>query len=155
MMGMCLTYSLLKPEDALLMSKSVQENQQEAVTPQKVIPSLPTSTISVPPQIEYQQQMPMENAVVPYQPQDENTNFDLLSLIADVQDEELLNEDLLLAATQYEQLIPNISEAVIPTTISTTTSTKTAFMKRSNNPTPFTNCTIGSIGTINIHIHKN
>ena len=150
MMGMCLTYSLLKPEDALLLSKSVEENPE--ITPKKNIPALPPATTSMPPvpEIQHQPPIPLEDAIVPYQPRPENANFDLMSLIAEVQNEEIPDEDLVLAATQYEESMPNDQQISLPTS----TSTKTALMRKSYQPSPFTNCSIGSIGTINIHIHK-
>ena len=104
--------------------------------------------------------VPIENAVTPYQPPElqDSPNFDLMSLIQEVQNDELSDDQLLLAATQCEAQVPQLQENIIPTapfTTNTTTST-TAVMRKVTNPTPtFTNCTFGTIGTLNIHVHKN
>ena len=166
MMGMCLTFSLLKPDDALLLSKNIEVEDKETIQekPQpKALPPAPTAALAVmtPETSNYfaspnnlQQPLPLENALVSYVPQQEEaSNFDLLSLIADVENDEIPDEDLLLAATQYEQSVQNVS-APVPQTTTNTSTTTTSYMRRSNQPTQFTNCTIGSIGTINIHIHK-
>ena len=165
MMVMSLCYSLLHPTE-------VQNIRKEIVTP--TIPAPPTKQIMAPQQaitpkdnfqpeaqiVQQQVQQPtvaipaptIENQVALIEKENENlqpdpnpvevTNaqqvpsFDLLSLLSEV---EATDDELVLAASQVE---------------SAQTSTKSAVMKKNtlpNNQT-FTNCTIGSI---NIHIHKN
>ena len=109
---MCLTFSLMKPEDALLLSKNIEVEERaktQEITQPKALPAPAIITITVPttdmtsyfaPHKNLQHPLPLENAVVSYVPQQEEPNFDLMALIVDVQSEEIPDEDLLLAATQ-------------------------------------------------------
>ena len=154
MMGMCLSFSLLQPEEAIMLQNSIEvqpETQQRTPSPLLALPG--------PPQMSLQNEIPQENklvqletALAPITPnvqQDQDPNFDLMSLLAEVEDE-IPDEDLVLATTQCEQSMLT-NDVTTPTT-----TTKTAVVKKSStypNPT-FTGCTFGSVGTINIHIHK-
>ena len=167
MMGMCLTFSLLRPEDVIFMQNSLEiENIpkqvhalpapiQENTTPATPPPAKRMLTES--PKIQSNELVPLENAITPYQPQpkiNDSPNFDLMALIAEVENDELPDDQLLLAASQCEAQLPPTMNNLMPITTTTASST-TAVMKRISNPTPtFTNCTFGTIGTLNIHIHK-
>ena len=155
MMGLCLTYSLMNPFNA---RRELDANQR-APTPQ--LPMLPPVSHQNSPQTPQPQPLkinPMstsENAMVPYNPIPQNntsatTNnspkFDLMEILSDTLDE-VNDADLVMAASQCEK-------ALVPVTNIMTTSSNTAVMKRNNPQTTFTNCTFGSIGTLNIHIHK-
>ena len=89
----------------------------------------------------------LEGALQPYKPPEVNENndtpdFDLMELLADVQDEQAM----VMAATQMENNYQN----------STSTSmSKTNVMSSKPSFPTFTGCTFRSIGTLNIHIHKN
>ena len=158
MMGMPLTFSLLNREDAIMMENSIQRQEVHALP----APPPKTSTVTMPTHVHQKviqneqivtskALVPLENAVAPYQkPQNmETPDFDLMSLLADVENE-VPDEDLILVAMQCEETSLKEMNQMAP--ISTTTTT---LMKRVNNPAPtFTNCTFGSIGTLNIHIHK-
>ena len=154
MMGMCLSFSLLHPEDAIMIHNSV--NLPEIEPQPQEIKALPTlKAISTNSPIQEKSLLPLENAIAPYQPKppaDENEKKILISaIIAEVQNDEIPDEDMVLAATQCEQSITENS--VMPPT----TSTKSSVMRRSTTTYPsqtFSGCTFGSIGTINIHIHK-
>lgn len=88
---------------------------------------------------------PIENSssIIP-QPQQ---GFSFLQMLEEEDDEMLM-----MAATQYEK---NITEV---TGIETMITTSTTVMKKSSSKLPiettFVGCRIGSIGTVNIHIHN-
>ena len=157
MMGMCLTYSLLRPEDAIMIQNNLEIKEEIHQIPMAPIKQLTTpppqqAVIQLPKSPE-KNLIPFQNAIVPYEPQvkpNAEDDFDLMALIAEVENEELPDEELVLAATQCEKSIESAH-------VTLTTMTKTAVMKRSTTSYPnttFTGCTFGSIGTINIHIHK-
>ena len=82
----------------------------------------------------------------PYKPptansEQEEYDFDILNIINDLDDD----QQLVLAATQMES---NYQHSVTKSVIAKKSSPKKATM-----PT-FAGCTFGSIGTLNIHIHK-
>ena len=82
------------------------------------------------------------NAEIQPHAQDQPVDFDILDLLSDCVDD----KQLVLAATQVEAQVDNNSM------------TKTKLMERKNSPKKpqiFSGCTIGSIGILNIHIHKN
>ena len=168
MMGMKLAFSLLQPEEAqMLKDMNTPETNMslEATEPLAPAPK-PVSTLTAPstsapklPTIDAnildshephaldpanKNLLPLENALVPYQPptNDQDINFDLMEFIFDAKQD----EDLVIAATQMEA------------EYNATKSTKTAVMAQRNSPKKsnvLTGCIISSIGTTNIHIHKN
>ena len=100
MMGLCLTYSLIHPQNAM-----IPEIQQSPI-PQLPLPSAqPNPGIApIQPAIENKKEiMPLENAVVPYiqQESSDTPDFDQLDLISEVNNE-VSDKDLILAATQSE-----------------------------------------------------
>ena len=156
MMGMCLSFSLLKQEDA-----AMRQNSIELPTPHQAVMPSTTPSIAIPgkipimpPAIEQKENVtsenaviPLESALVPYNPPqpevNSSPNIDLMKLIAEVEADELSDQVLILPATQCEKSLGNVP----------TTTTTTSLMKKTtpmSMPT-FTNC---SIGTTNIHIHK-
>ena len=159
MMGMCLTYSLLNQEDAILMQNSINKEQlQPLPLPAKKNATLPITEgpnmeVQKLPEIQNSKSLvPLDSAITPYHPakNNEDTDFDLMALLADVENE-IPDDKLVLAATQCEEASFGQSNKMAP--ISTTTTT---VMKRISHPAPtFTNCSFGNIGTLNIHIHKN
>ena len=156
MMRMCLSFSLLHPEDPIIIQNSLPIAEQENYSPQLQVKSLPTvKDIESP--IQHKELIPLENAIVPYQPPvpvNDTPDFDLMSLITEVENDGIPDEELLVMVTQCEQSVTPVNQnAVIPTMASN----KTAVMRRSTTSCPsqtFTGCTFGSVGTINIHIHK-
>ena len=156
MMGMCLTFTLLHPEEAIMIKNSLEVQEKPKETPPSK--ALPAPTVPEPTPLQEvqnvpQQQkeiIPLENAIAPYQPHhkvSDTPDFDLMALIAEVENQEIPDEEMVLAATQCEQSL----------TTPQSTSTTKALMKKTtttNTAPTFTGCTFGSIGTINIHIHK-
>ena len=57
------------------------------------------------------------------------------------------DQDLILATTQSEETFENPIS-----TVNVTTTSNTSVMKKMTPTTTFTNCSFGSIGTLNIHI---
>ena len=155
MMGFCLTYSLLNPYNARKAIQTAPDQQNMKTLPSTLCHQTPQK-LPISPE-EFKQAAPIENAVVPYNPalqqnptvpQPSNPQFDLMELLSETIDE-VNDKDLVMAATECEQ-------AMVPVTkITTTTTSNTSVMKRINPQTTFTNCSFGSIGTLNIHIHKN
>ena len=130
LMGMKLTYSLLKPQEALLLKENnpIAAGQQiQKTTP----PTTTAKAIEAPPPAEksseklpvstYPQDvpelhalnpankniLPLDNALVPYaKPQNENAtipqtfNFDILDLLSDIENDD---QQLVMAATQIEE----------------------------------------------------
>lgn len=166
-MGMCLTYSLFHPHQALqikqAMIQEIEEAQQdrqdfEPPGPQPlcapILPALPPVPIATTPQQDAAQpQIPsLDSALVPCdQPHTSNTenntptvpDFDISKIIQEFQNSND-DEDLLLAATQIEK--ENFTS-------------KTTMMKKTSSPNihprqVFQNCSFGNIGSINIHVHK-
>ena len=155
MMGMLLTFSLLYPEDVIMTKNCIEPKQVPPLPapPQKTSMVAMAETVNTTPKVDNTTSLiPLDNAIVPYQPpkNNETPHFDLMSLLADVENK-VPDEDLVLAATQCEE-----ASLALPLKNTTPVSTtNTTVMKRVNNPAPtFTNCTFGSIGTLNIHIHK-
>ena len=131
MMGMCLTYSLLCPEDAIMIQNSLEIDEPKIQPHLQQVKALP-APMPQPPILQQAPQenvlVPLQNAIVPYQqPQeiDETANFDLMSLIAEMENNEIPDEDMLLAATQCKL---SLSENSL---ITPTTTTKTSLVKRS------------------------
>ena len=159
MMGMSLTYSLLHPEDAMRKQNSMEIQTVQALP--ALAPQIATMAINNKPSITTSQKdqndhanslFPSKNAVAPYQHQKGNNtpDFDLMSILTDVENE-ILDEELVLAATQCEAASFEQNKNVMPVT-----TTMTTMMRKITNPTPtFSNCSFGSIGTLDIHIHKN
>ena len=161
MMGMCLTFSLMRPEDAIVMKNTTNQDNTTQNVPALPAPPIqqPTTTLAVvlpQPNIDLGNQLiPLESAISPFtlQEQNENDDFDLMSLLQEVENDDLTDEQLVLAATQCEAQVPE-NDNLRPAVPFTTTTT-TALMRKVTNPAPtFTNCTFGTIGTVNIHIHK-
>ena len=126
MMGLCLNYCLLEPENV----------------PHELPP--PPAR----PQIENIKATSSETAVVRYAPPSEDTNnFDLMQLITDTMDE-VNDEDLIMAANQCEN-------AVIPPNNLVSSTSNTSVRMKTTPTTTFSNCTFGNITNLNIHIHKN
>ena len=133
MMGLCLTYSLIHPQNAM------HPEIQQSPIPQLPLPSpQPNPGITpIQPAIENKKEIiPLENAVVPYIQQEpsDTPDFDLLDLISEVNNE-VSDEDLILAATQSEG---SVHPAPISTSNVTCTS-NTTVMKKSIPSTTFTN----------------
>ena len=156
MMGLCLTYSLMNPHNA---RREIAEKSEPTPTPQ--LPMLPSTSYQQDPRlpqtnaIQEKELVPVNKAIAAYTPNvstnpppalNTSANFDLMELLSETIDE-VNDQDLVMTATQCEQ-------ALIPNTKIMTNTSNTAVMKRNNPQTTFTNCTFGSIGTINIHIHK-
>ena len=98
--------------------------------------------------------LPREDAVVPYNPQqkeetDNTANFDLMELLSETM-QDVNDEELVLAATQCEASLASKT----PTTTQNVIAQNTAVMKKVTPMSTFTNCSFGSIGTLNIHVHK-
>ena len=165
MMGISLTYSLLKPHEVVQMKQSLEQQQSEsearAIAPVPVpLKELNTPPLALPaPVIELNEpcQETQSKAIVPYEPNFQNDNssvpaeqddFDLMELIAEVQNDP--DDDLIMAATQVEEEI-NKENLIKKST--------TALVKRPSPPhqiaPTFNNCKFSNIGTLNIHIHKN
>lgn len=99
--------------------------------------------------------VPLENALVPFKPrqnQKENSTLqpaadvDFLDLLCDMEDDDE-NRALTLAAEQVEAQMYGKN--------TTTTHTTALMTQKKPTVTTFTGCTFGNIGTLNIHIHKN
>ena len=146
MMGMSLAYSLINPVEVQNALEDVPNFETEDPTPARQI-------IASADQDEKHAQdpfgknlIPLETAVQPYIPQENmaegDMDFNLMEIINEVND-----EDLMIAATQMEKEYEN-----------RVMSTKTAVVRRNQSSdvatNPFSNCKIGSIGTININIYK-
>ena len=124
------------------------ENSETAVTPITPEPNTPMPLVPINPVANVPN---VAQNDIPYEQNSNEIDFDLLEFISDVNDDEIV-----LAATQVEQALAETESS--KTTSSTTTTKK--IMKKSVPETTgsmasFTNCRIGSIGTVNIHIHKN
>ena len=156
MMGMCLTYSLFNKEKAKMIENNIEMPQNAEVpaiiTPQQDLNQVPPiqklPALPLPPS-QQKDLVPLENAVVPYQPPpkfSDSPNFDLMALIDEAEKEELSDQELLMAATQCE--------SVVTPEINNTMKTRTVMKKTPQPPPTFSGCTFGSIGTLNIHIHK-
>ena len=152
MMGLCLTYSLMNPHNTRKAIEPVPQDQNVRMLPSTSTDTTPFSNET--PVKQVQQPTPNENAVVPYNnyiqknqaPQPAaSPKFDLMELLSETLDD-VKDEKLVMAATQYEQ-------APVPS-MNIMTNTSTSVIKRNNPTTTFTNCSSGSIGTLNIHIHK-
>lgn len=159
MMGMSLTYSLTNAEEVYKF-KMAQQLQQEEQEPQAAVllpelPAPPPTTLQQIPQAiapstsTNQNMIPLENAVVPYQPNNQdpqNNDIDYLELLCDMEDDEE-NQALTLAAQQIEQELAQ-------TTTKTSTTTSMMTKKSIASAPTFAGCKFGNIGTLNIHIHK-
>ena len=143
---MSLAYSLVNPKEVSNALKELQdfENPHEIKSPRKI------------PAIEYradepqaQNLLPIQAAVQPNQlPENEQNepsmDFDILDMISGIDENQML-----LAASQMEEKL------AMTTTVTTTKETTTMFRSNQDqHPSPFQNCRIGSIGTININIYK-
>ena len=134
----------------------VQQNKQPAIMPPP--PDGPAPTFNPPLHAldtMNNNVLPLESALVPFEPQNEKNqedqsvltdaqpqfNFDLLEMLADVEED----QQLVMAATQYENQVESMKST-----------TKVVAKKTSpKKPELFSGCSISSIGTINIHTHKN
>ena len=153
MMGMSLAYSLVNPIEV---QSALQEIPNFDVDEPVPFP-LPAMAVQDEKEETFRQAegtdptlqnfLPVEKALQPYvknkNQKESDFNFDLMEIITEVNDEELM-----LAATQIET---EYEKGM--------TTSKTAVIKKSGNATemaasPFANCRIGSIGTININIYK-
>ena len=144
---MSLTYSLLHPNQVQMIKEKQQSNPLPASeSPMAVIQACPQPTNSP--------LQDISNALVPVSPTEKQhqeapnvPDFDILDFLCN--DNEQDDNELLLATSQFEQ-------QHVPQMVSTV-KTKTVVTKKSSPkraiPT-FAGCSIGSIGTINIHIHK-
>ena len=164
-MGISLTYSLLHPDQVPALTKMIEEERQKSLQVSAQLPAPPKIlalpepgvTAKTPAIVEkhalgptVQNALLLDTALVPYtKSMQENTSqdntsedFDLMSILAEFQDPNVSDDQMVLAATQVEKTI-----------------TKTSVVKKNVPQMPpshtFQNCTIGSIGTLNIHIHKN
>lgn len=123
-------------------------------TPQIQIPNVPEAHALDPtiPKL-----LSLDDAIVPYEPpakivkvQDpqDTVDFDIMEMLSEFQNDNDENE-MVLAATQCEKQLE---------TQATMKSKTTAILKKSSPKLPlqqtFQNCTFGTIGTLNIHIHK-
>ena len=114
MMGLCLTYSLLNPQ-------SPQDNHQELQ--QNKLQAFPEPPVNENIYEDHMQLVPVQNAVTPYsKPQQEEIdtapNFDLMELINETLQNNIPDEELLLAATQSEKaLVPTSKPSSIIVTI--------------------------------------
>ena len=154
MMGMSLTYSLLHSNQVQMIQKA-PETQQElphaqpsrAIEPQYSGPPPPTSPLQE-----------ISNALISVNtthaqeeqllPAAKSPDFDILDFLCDTENDD---QELLMAATQYEKQ-QELVQMVSTTTTKAVISKKNSLQK--NVPT-FAGCSFGSIGTLNIHIHKN
>ena len=171
MMGMSLTYSLFRPEEVQRMkalNKNPEDEDQPAIEnqPQLALPApngtniqAKTAPVQQFPEVNQLTAIPqphtLDTALVPMQPaqqEDQDPNFDLVEILADFQNDHD-NEDLVLGATQYEALVENGATAIATNTTSKTIISKKIPSPKKQTPT-FNTCRFGSIGTINIHIHK-
>ena len=158
-MGMSLTFSLLKPEDAIEIHNAMQKEMQILQNTNKynkILAVCATTSESVPanlpidyPSAKKNDHISIQNAVVPFQQQptaqnQEVVDFDLMELLSEFNEQN--DNDLVMAATQVE----NQMEV---TTTKSAVFVRNSPKKALSNPT-FNNCKIGSIGSINIHIHK-
>ena len=156
MMGLCLTYSLMNPHNA---RREIAEQSEWAPTPQ--LPMLPSTSYQQDPKlpqtnaIQVKELVPVNKAIAPCTPNvstnpppaiNTSANFNLMELLSETIDE-VNDQDLVMVTTQCEQ-------ALIPNTKIMTNTSNTAVMKCNNPQTTFTNWTFRSIGTLNIHIHK-
>ena len=155
-MGMCLKYSLLKPQEVLNIMET-QEKQKELPPANSNLPSLPepeptpcaVAVHTVQPPSLFGETSNMENletALVPIsspeKPIEDDIHFDLTEIMKDFQEQNDDKDALIMATTQIEKQV--------------TTST-TVFKTNSPQQKPFqtfNNCKFGNIGTLNIHIHK-
>lgn len=170
-MGMCLTYSLFHPHEALQIKNAMEKEQEEFEEDQAdfqppgplplvgpVVPALPAPQAPNPnPELhaldpQQHQIVSLDSALVPYEPQNNGQPDNNAAPVPDFDIQTLLQEfhnstddnDLVLAATQIEK--DNFSS-------------KTTMMKKTSSPNMhpakvFQNCTFGNIGSLNIHIHK-
>ena len=157
-MGISLSFCLMKPEESKMLASNIDLKQIQppepvhVPAPQPLAVPVPTLAIATAPNPEYQATnappIPLENAIVPFQPEenDDTPTFDIMSLIKQVQ-EEMSDDECVMAATQCE-------ESIAENTKSTTTK---ALVKKSGGgmamPT-FHNCKFGNVQNLNIHIHK-
>lgn len=180
MMGMSLTYSLLNPQEVyqLKIAEQLKENQQkQAEIEAAVIHALPPAPMVLqplplqnipPPRNDNQVHaldpqnnniLPLENALVPYNPNEKKENpahgeeaapdIDYLEMLCEMENDDE-NQALTMAVQQIEeQMAANMSSNT------TTTSTKALMTKKNLTTGPtFSGCKFGNIGTLNIHIHK-
>ena len=128
MMGMCLTYSLFNPQKAKMIENNIEMPQNAEVpaiiTPQQDLNQVPPiqklPALPLPPP-QQKDLVPLENAIVPYQPPpklSDSPNFDLMALIAEAEKEELSDQELLMAATQCESVVtPEINNTMKATAL--------------------------------------
>ena len=100
--GISLTYSLLKLNEVAQLCP-LNEEEIPPVLPNNNIPTLPApNQASIAPVVPEKQNILTENAVVLFVPEfDNNDDVDLMTLIADIQNDN--DDDLVLAASQVEQ----------------------------------------------------
>ena len=103
MMGLCLTYSLIQPQNVKFPEIQQSPMQQIALPSPQPTPAM--AMIS-PPMEKPKEVIPMEKALVPYeQNPTETEEFDLLEFISEVNNK-VSDEDLILVATQSEATLP-------------------------------------------------
>lgn len=149
-----------QPQNLPAIQQALPVMQQEIPAPQ---PPLNQGNIAVAPQIQAHaldptapKNLPLDRALVPYNAnqinkEDEHSaagefDFDLAELVAEFQEDNDGEADMLLAATQMER-------NPVSTKMQTTMMIRKSSPKVGATPT-FQNCRIGHIGAINIHIHK-
>lgn len=182
MMGFCLTYSLLNPEEVYrvkaIMQKELEDRAlqeldenlapMQAIAPANIRPPIHQQALlpTVPPLANQQNTgaqgialhppapeiLPVQNALVPAQP---NANVPLPSDVPDF-DLQAILQDFHDDNPDDDQML--IAAAQIETD-NTTTTTRKAIVKKTNSPRVqpkdlFQNCSFNNVGTINIHIHK-
>ena len=162
-MGISLMYNLLNPQEALKIHEQMEEqsitNQQENQPPAKLraieapspeVAPIPKETHALDSQ--NMNILPLNIALEPYKPPaapqvSEEQDFDLMKIIADIQNDNKGDNDLILAVTQYEA--QSAGNAV---------STSKIIVKKSSPKkavNTFAGCKFGNIGTLNIYINKN
>lgn len=180
-MGMCLTFSLLRPTEANRIKAQIAEeekrkqlleankNQEPNVIPAalKAIENVPipplNPNVAVPALQDAVPQppkgpeahaldpsnnvLPLDSALVPYNPQNDVVDIDFMDFVADNEDDEALFNLAADVERQLQQQPPATSA----------TNNNTMMQKSTSNaltmPT-FQGCSFGNIGTLNIHIHK-
>ena len=161
-MGISLMYNLLNPEDALQIHEKMRNDHQNPADEQPALEPPPKKLAIEAKQNQPERHtldpkntniLPLDTALQPYKPPEPAgtissvPDFDLMQIISEIENDEEGDNDIIMAATQFEA--QNYGNAV----------SSTKFLAKKTSPKKYVNTfagyKFGNIGTLNIYINKN